>query len=111
RAMALSSDGRWLVTAGPGHLQVQEAGGAVHDLHSGNGHYSVHAVAFSAGGRWLVASCTERDICVYEMRDIASGRPIKQWPHDDGVVSALAFTPDGRWLATGSYQSPAVRVH
>jgi WD40 repeat protein len=106
-AMALSPDGKWLVTAGQGQLQVQSADGTPRDLHSENHHNTINAVAFSEDGRWLAAACAERKVCVY---DTVNWTVAKDWPHD-GVISALAFSRDGQWLATGSYQSKLVRLH
>src|SRR5262249_53198917 len=64
-AMALSSDGRWLATAGPGGLQVQSRDGAAQALGYDNHHNRVHALAFSNDGRWLAAGCGDSKMCLY----------------------------------------------
>lgn len=111
RAMALSPDGRWLATAGPGRLQVQAAGGAAYDLHSRNGHHYLQALAFSPDGQWLAASCDHREVCLYDLRHIEAGQPLRRWQREDAVVSAVAFSADGKWLATSGFTSPTVRIH
>lgn len=98
RAMALSPDGRWLVTAGPGHLQAQSVDGELRDLGSRHHELYMHAVAFSADGRWLAATCEEMAACLY---DAATWQMVKPLPRGDGEITSLSFGGGGRVLATG----------
>jgi WD40 repeat protein len=38
--------------------------------------------------------------------DVASGRELARIPHDEGVLDA-AFSPDGKYIASGSYDRSA----
>jgi WD40 repeat protein len=42
--------------------------------------------------------------------DLATGKPRHDYPGHHGAVSSLAFAPDGRTLASCSYDEPVVRI-
>lgn len=108
RGLAASPDGRWLASAGPGHLQVQAADGRVVDLHSRNGHAYLHPLAFSPRGDLLAAACEDQAVCLY---DSTGWQLLRQLPRRRGTLQALAFSPDGRWLASASRGSPDLHLH
>jgi WD40 repeat protein/serine/threonine protein kinase/tetratricopeptide (TPR) repeat protein len=60
-------------------------------------------VAFSADSKRLLTTCNDFSLtrCAARLWDVATGQQIAAMPHDDGVLVA-AFSPDGRWIVTGS---------
>jgi len=127
-SVAFSPDGRWLVTGGGGwdttarlwdiSTQMTE-GSHIRDasriLH---GHASaVTAVAFSADGQWLATGSRDTTARLWDATTIldekqnaqdTTAEPLVLQGHGDSVTT-LAFSPDGRWLATGSLDN-TVRV-
>ncbi len=107
RAMALSPDGRWLATAGPGHVQLQSADGAVRDLGSRNGENFMHALAFSPDGKALASACEPTVVCVHDL--VGSGEPLRL-PRAQGQVAGLAFGAGGSLLAVHYRGAKGVRL-
>lgn len=108
RGMALSPDGRWLATAGPGRLQVQSADGRVIDLQSRNGHAYLHPIAFNRQGDRLAIACEEQIVCLV---DTGEWQVVHRLPRMQGTLDALAFSPDGTLLASAGRGSPQIRLH
>ncbi len=122
-ALAASPDGRFLAAAHGRHLVVFEAG-KPHVLLSKA--RTVRALAWSRD--WLASGAEDGTIALHSIRDLASAReaPVdelaalaEEVARDEdpapasrglvslrahgGVVASLAFTPDGRWLVSGSH--------
>jgi len=92
-------------------------GQLVRTLTGGSEH--VHALAFSADGRWLASGSREKGTFGSLWKEITGNRMVRRAPtvrlwrvrdgalmqaliaHDDDV-NYVAFSPDGRWLATSS---------
>ena len=108
RAMALSPDRRWLVTAGAGHLQAQSADGELRDLGSRHPEPFMHALAFSADGRWLAAACEDRAACLY---DTATWQMVKLLPRANGLISSLSFGAGDQVMAIGRRGNGGVVFH
>ncbi|MCI0412648.1 DUF4062 domain-containing protein [bacterium] len=96
-------DGRQIVSSAAdtreGELKVwdAESGKEIRTIASG---YSmeIRAAAVSPDGRWIAAAL-QKDVRVWDLR---SGESIAVLPHDH-YVWACTFTPDGKRIATGSW--------
>jgi WD40 repeat protein len=119
--VAFSPDGAWLASGGDdARVRVWRArdGALVHTLDGGTDH--VYTVAFSADGEWLASGGRERGALGTLWKHLTGNRPggtrgrtIRMWRVRDGAlhqslaahagdVGSLAFSGDGRWMASSS---------
>lgn len=123
-AVGFSPDGRWFATGSQdkiGQLWSMEA------LDDGpkilSGHLdSVSDVAFSPDGRWLATASHDDTVRLWSMKDLEAEPLVLQghsvyetFSSNDYAISdmslkrlVMTFSPDGRWLATGSDDNNAV---
>jgi hypothetical protein len=96
-----STDGTRLVTAGgDGAVRIWDAasGALVRELRRGSAKPRYYAVAMSSGGKLVAAIDTKGEIA--HVWDAVTGAPIAEIRNDASEFPALAFSADGRWLAT-----------
>jgi WD40 repeat protein len=74
---------------------------------------SVRCVALSGNGKTLAASVDSNNHTVF-LWDVATGKRLHDFPGHQGRVSAVAFSPDGKVLATGAGEKnsgPSNTIH
>jgi WD40 repeat protein/serine/threonine protein kinase len=109
--VAYSFDGKRLVCGSPfnGHVFDVETGQQLLALEKGGG--SQGPIAFSSDGKRVVMESFER--APGDPKDIQSARVLKVWDAQTGrvtltlkghtqAVNCVAFSPDGRWIVSGS---------
>ena len=102
-AVAFSPDGKELASAEPGtiHLWDVATGKELHGIeHPGHRNQSL---AFSADTKILAAITLGGDTLIH-LWDVATGKPLQ--PDSVGGIRALAFSPDGRIVATPTWGGP-----
>jgi WD40 repeat protein len=104
RRLALSADGKLLVTAsyrdGKGELRIWDAaaGKLLRALEVG-GHFPM-SVAISPDSKLLISGSTKGAIHCWDVR---TGRELASFKGHKAQVTALAFSPDGKEFASSSY--------
>jgi hypothetical protein len=97
-AVAFSSDGKRLVSAGADGLVRLWDVAAGKEVHRFKGHAgAVKAVAWSHDGRTLLSGDEDK---MARLWDVASGRLLHRLDGHDGAVEAVALSPDGKTAAS-----------
>jgi WD40 repeat protein/tetratricopeptide (TPR) repeat protein len=112
-ALAFRPDGKALMAAGAGglvRLWNPSTGEKLADLDNPG---SINDAVFSPDGQSLVVGCAVHDPTsptqgVVVLWDTATGKP--RYNRQEGQVYKIAFSPDGRWFATGCRKGQAGKV-
>lgn len=95
-AAALHPDGRTLVLAGNGYVQVWDVAAGARVTTLGRGGEHVYALAFSPDGKWLLAGTDKGEV---QLWDFAAGlRADDGCPHHHSITSMVVY---GRRALTG----------
>jgi len=104
-ALAISHDGRWLVTASDdktARLWDLTATDPAKTARVLSGHErAVRALAISPDGRWLVTGSDDKTARLWDLKADDPAKTAGVLLGHEGAVNALAISPNGRWLVTG----------
>ena len=111
RAMAISSDGRWLATAGwdnTAHIWSALARKPT-DMFTLSGHVqAISSLAFSPDGSQLVTSSEDKTIRLWDW-DNPAASPLVLYGHES-YVNSVVFFPYGNWLVSASSNEESARL-
>jgi WD40 repeat protein len=109
RALAFSTDGRQLLSAGSDRVIVLWDLTVNKRLKRLVGHTDrIRAVAFGPNGRWAVSAGEDRTIRLW---DLAEGKERRAFTGHTGTITALAISDDGKRILSGSTDRTARLWH
>jgi WD40 repeat protein len=107
-SLSYSPDGKKLAGAGghAAHLGDTVSGQAIWSVHLGEA-YRNYAAAFAPDGSTIAADDANGDVIILEA---SSGKELRRLRGHKGPVSALAFSTDGKLLASGGQNDATIRL-
>jgi serine/threonine protein kinase/WD40 repeat protein len=104
--LAWSADDRWLLTSAGGQLrQIDAASGATGFLAGDLRESEIREGTVSNDGNFLATGHKDRTVRVWSLEPDAPPRELRRLHGHLGATTALAFSSDGRTLASGSERS------
>lgn len=103
-ALAYAPNGRTLAVCGANHLRLREARtGRLLKSFPPSPFWSPFSVAFSPDGKTLVAGDSNSRLLLYDLKTGRGRKFQENRKHQAalGALSAFAFSPNGRWIASG----------
>lgn len=100
---AASPDGRW-IAAGSSFSTVwvwDQKTGKETRLYRRPPSESMYTLAFSADSRLLAAHCPDDRVRIWDLSTDDPVQNVREFKSEVGWVTALAFSPDGRWMLMG----------
>src|SRR5262245_27079980 len=93
-----------------GAFTARAAEESLHLMLDPGGHLaSVTGLAFTPDGQQIISAGHDKVIRVWDWRGSRTIRTIRGQvgPGDEGMIYAIALSPDGRWLAVGGFLAQA----
>jgi WD40 repeat protein len=101
--LAYSSDGQWLACAGPNRRVIVWNTRTWQEFRNLGEHPAVvYALALGPGGSHLATTCGDDDQAAIWLWDVAAEKTIRILKGHTERVASVAFSPDGRQLASAS---------
>lgn len=110
-ALAFSPDGKWLAAGSFGETKLWSTRDwslrLLPNSSDGSLHVTVWSVTFSLDSKVMATVDGEKNIRFWE---VDSGKPIKTLEGKQHSISALAYSPDGKWFASAGQLDRSVRL-
>jgi WD40 repeat protein len=103
QAVAVSPDGKHIVSAGNKTIRCWESGTGKQLWHGVGASPALAAVSYSRDGRTLVTGAADGKLQVWDAR---TGKDVRTLAPLRGIAGALAFSPDGQVLACAARGHP-----